>query len=208
MSEIVYSLFKESHIEKIIPFITEMVLHSDPVVQKLGITKEELIPDLKNTCRVAAAEGFSFLALDKKSNAIAGYRLSVDFDTILNMESVPGKMELYDTLVMELYNKFERKPADMGKKKILHFSWTGVDVRYRGQGIAGRMIELSVEAARKCGFRKAVCDIMAPEVYELAIKDDFTEIARIEYSRFSYKNTTPLEGLAGEIVLMEKTWKE
>lgn len=190
-----------------------MFFNYEPVTSHLGMEWKSYLRMAARFCRVIGTEGLCFLAKDKNIGKVVGVITNVDmkinFGEKFANEEADDFSEIFEKLAPDIAMTGELEADYLEKMNFkpgecLHLFQCGVLPEYAGKNIATKLVEISLEAAVKAGYRYAVADCTSSNSRKILEKLNFTLENQIKYSDFVYENRKIFEMIEGSYYLMVK----
>ncbi|GAB1538935.1 hypothetical protein NUACC21_16000 [Scytonema sp. NUACC21] len=161
----------------------------------LEINANSFSPFAEIVCRKAIKEQLSLVAKDEESGDVIGFSILEDF-----VSEFP-KLDGIDTRFLPILNllselddwyksNYQLKPGE-----VLHLFMTGVDERYRGQGIAQKLMEEIFNVAKNNGYKSIIAECTGAITQHIRAKYGFQAIKEIEYKTYLYNGELVFKGI-------------
>jgi len=195
---VVYSLMTEQDISDVVDCFSNFFRKEEPLTRAMAFSEEEFLPVVTSTCKKAARDGLSIVAREKTSQCLLGFSIGKDYRDCTFDEEFEFSPKFNP--IFELHGEMDEVYKKMHSLKsgevYLHHA-LGIDLQYfedhLGEkqacvNIVPELSKLTYELARKRNFKKIIGHATSLFTQRLYKKYDFSEVFRVNYKTFSYKD--------------------
>ncbi len=187
-------------------------LAREPMSRTCQLTQDYLMPVMEFFCQDAATKGMSIIVRDRESKEVVAVGLVEDYQDWLNGDSFPPRPEILPilSLMTELDEKYAQV-RNIAKSSIFHLNLAGVREGYEGFLLSPKLVEISLDLAKKKGFDLVVGHISAESLQHLLCSQyGFNEMARVNYQDFCYEGRKVFASIHSPeaTILLERSLKD
>jgi ribosomal protein S18 acetylase RimI-like enzyme len=199
---------KRNDTRQLVHLIARTFTADEPLCVALGL----LAPDIERFLQAASeqllSDGLTMVARDVESGKLAGALIAEDLASPLPVEpeNLSPKFQSIISLLTRLSDEY-RQGTTLSSGQHLHALMLATDRRYRGRGMAQKLIAASIENGLELGFRRAVTEATGVVAQHVFRKAGFVERLRVPYATFRRDSATPFASIQGHegAILMEKS---
>lgn len=187
MDTLKYNLLTKKDVDLTIKCMVKTFLHDEPMTRNLKISEKEFKYFAKIICEKMIKEKLSYICKNL-SNEVIGFCLNEDLITEppKSIKRVTQKMEPIFN-VLDRLDKLYLKDKTRKRNYFFHMFMVGVLRKYRGKGLAQKLISNSIELANLRGFNKILTEATNISSQNLFIqKFGFKEMYNINYKKFEH----------------------
>ncbi|XP_077998797.1 arylalkylamine N-acetyltransferase 1-like [Glandiceps talaboti] len=202
--DISYRLFSEDLLEEGAVLLSHAFVNGEPIVSCIKPPFEAELAINRSICHAVINDGISLVAIDNSCGKVVGVttaglattgeilKNAQKDDDVLPEFAPPSIHPCYYSLVV-FVRRLDRILVEDSNfvnntdAKVCRSIRLGVDLNYRGRGIASKLIKLRTQVAREKGCKFIVAQVSSLGSQKLYSNLGFEEIGEIKYKDFEYK---------------------
>jgi ribosomal protein S18 acetylase RimI-like enzyme len=191
--------------------LVHLVARTFSADEPMGVAVGLLAPDVERFLEAAGeqilSDGLTMVARDAETGKLIGALITDDLVSPLpaEMDTLSDKLLPIFSLLGGLQEDY-REGRTLSSGQYLHPFMLATDKRYRGRGVAQKLIAASLENGAELGYRHAVTEASGVIVQHVFRKAGFVERVRRPYATFRHAGSTPFASIQGHeaAILMDK----
>ncbi|XP_077998798.1 arylalkylamine N-acetyltransferase 1-like [Glandiceps talaboti] len=202
--DISYRLLSKDRLEEGAILLSHAFLNGEPIVSCIKQPYEAELASNKSVCHAVVDDGVSLVAIDNSCGKVVGIttaglatageilKEARGDEDVMPVMAPPATLPYYKPIVaiIKELDQILMDDSDFVNNpdaKVCSSAKLGVDVNYRGRGIASKLIELRTQIAREKDCKFIIAQASAPGSQKLYSKLGFEEVGEIKYKDFEYK---------------------
>jgi len=175
-------------VNKALNLASKVFCNHEPMCSTVGVTRDEFNYEVGGITKVCCESGLSFVAEDKNRDFVS-LCLSLpytDYTKIRFPQKTPSIAP-----VIELLNHFKKLPGKEEECYLIYIMAT--DENHIRKGLCKQIIDQSMNAAKKAGFKYVVVDVTNISSQKMASSLQFKSIQSENFRDFAFQNKKPFE---------------
>jgi GNAT superfamily N-acetyltransferase len=207
MGRIDTEVLKREHLDGAIDLVARAFSSDEPMGAAVGLSTSDIQRFLGLVASRIVEDGLSIVARDADSGELAGALIADDFASPLPIE--PEKLSPAFLPIFSLLGELDERYAHgttFSAGECLHLFMLATDRRYRGRGVAHRLVGGCVENGIRKGHRHGVTEATGTISQHTFRKAGFVERFRVSYADFRCDDRAPFASIQGHAatLLMDK----
>jgi ribosomal protein S18 acetylase RimI-like enzyme len=199
---------KRNDARQLLHLIARTFSADEPLCVASGLLAPDIERFLQGASEQLLSDGLTMVARDVASGKLAGALIAEDLAAPLPVEpeNLSPKFQSILSLLAHLGDDY-RQGRTLSSGQHLHVLMLATDRRYRGRGVAQKLIASSVENSLELGFRHAVTEATGVVAQHVFRKAGFVERLRVPYASFRRDSVAPFASIQGDegAILMDKS---
>jgi len=189
-------LLKRNDARQLVHLIARTLCADEPLCVASGLLAPDVERFLEGASEQLLSDGLTMVARDGGTGKLAGALIAEDFVSPLPMEpeNLSPKLQPILSLIARMRDDY-RQERTLSSGQHLHVLMLATDRRYRGRGVAQRLVAAIVENGLELGFRHAVTEATGVVSEHVFRKAGFIERLRIPYASFRRDSATPFASI-------------
>jgi ribosomal protein S18 acetylase RimI-like enzyme len=131
----------------------------EPMSVAVGVTVAEMEQLLLPAAEQIVADGLTVVARDTQTGEMAGVLVTDDFAAPLPLGAA-GASPKFDPIfaLLERLDEEYRQDRSVSRGEYLHLFMLATEARYRGRGVAGRLVRACLENGERLRYRQALTE--------------------------------------------------
>jgi ribosomal protein S18 acetylase RimI-like enzyme len=178
-----YTVCDPADLPEVIPLLARTFTESDPPAVALGITAAEFEAFVRLVIAPESTQALTIVARDLASGALAGVQLCDDAAAPPpdGLATLSAKFEPIFDIFGQL-DDGESPVTDPGT--VLHLFLIGVDNRFRGRGIARRLVQAALSHGSAMGYATAITEATNRTSQHICSRAGFATRAQASYADY------------------------
>jgi ribosomal protein S18 acetylase RimI-like enzyme len=154
-----YAVCDPADVPELIQLLARTFTESDPPAVAVGLTPAEFEAFVTLVVAPESTQGLTIVARDLASGVLAGVQLNEDAATP-PPDGMAGLSARFDP-IFDLFGQLDdqlTEPPVTEPGAVLHLFLVGVDTRFRGRGIARRLVQAALSHASAMGYSTAITE--------------------------------------------------
>jgi ribosomal protein S18 acetylase RimI-like enzyme len=200
-------ILKKNDARQLVHLVARTFSADEPMGVAVGLHAPDVERFLEAAGEQILSDGLTMVARDAETGRLAGALITDDFASPLpaELESLSDKLLPIFSLLGGLHEEY-RQGRTLSSGQYLHPFMLATDKRYRGRGVAQKLVAASLENGASLGFRQAVTEATGVISQHIFRKAGFVERFRTRYATFRHAGATPFASIQGHegTILMDK----
>jgi len=180
-----YAVCDPADVQELIQLLARTFTESDPPAVAVGLTPAEFEAFVALVVAPESTQGLTIVARDLASGVLAGVQLNEDA-AMPPPGGMSGLSEKFGP-IFDLFGQLDdqlAEPPVTSLGAVLHLSLIGVDRRFRGRGIARRLVQAALSHGSAMGYSTAITEATNPTSQHICGKAGFTTRAQVSYADY------------------------
>jgi ribosomal protein S18 acetylase RimI-like enzyme len=180
-----YAVCEPADVPELIQLLALTFTESDPPAIALGITPAEFEAFVTLVIAPQSTQELTIVARDLASGVLAGAQLNEDATTP-PPDGITGLSEKFDP-IFDLFGQLDDQLGESPVTEpgtVLHLFLIGVDNRFRGRGIARRLVQAALAHGSAMGYATAITEATNRTSQHICGKAGFTTRAQTSYADY------------------------
>jgi ribosomal protein S18 acetylase RimI-like enzyme len=180
-----YAVCDPADVPELIRLLAQTFTESDPPAIAVGLTPAEFEAFVTLVAAPESTQGLTIVARDLASGVLAGVQLNEDAATPApdGMDALSDKFEPIFELFGQLDDQLAESPVTE-PGAVLHLFLVGVGSRFRGRGIAQRLVRAALAHGSAMGYTTAITEATNRTSQHICGTAGFTTRAQVSYADY------------------------
>ena len=180
-----YAVCDPADVPELIQLLALTFTESDPPAVALGLTSAEFEAFVTLVAAPESTQSLTVVARDLASGVLAGTQLNEDAATPPpdGLATLSGKFDPIFDLFGQLDDQLEESPVT-GPGAVFHLFLLGIDSRFRGRGIARRLVQAALSHGSAMGYTTAITEATNRTSQHICGKAGFKTRAQVSYADY------------------------
>jgi ribosomal protein S18 acetylase RimI-like enzyme len=193
-----YAVCDPADVPELIELLALTFTQSDPPAIAIGLTAIEFEAFVSLVAAPESTQALTIVARDLASGVLVGAQLNEDAAAPPpdGLATLSAKFDPVFDLFSQLDDQLAGSPVT-GPGVVLHLFLLGVDSRFRGRGIARRLVQAALSHGSAMGYTTAITEATNRTSQHICGKAGFTTRAQVSYAEYRRDGVAVFASISG-----------